>query len=174
MRDNDGNVLFAIYDKTRSAPPAESNGGIVGPRGTFAGIIGCIKSSPANLVTEVGCIVILPAFQRTHVASNAVGILLHYALDLAPHGLGLRRVVWQANELNAPSVRLAQRMGFVLEGILRWDRVLPAGRPGNGIDLRDGDPRAKCPGRNTAMLGLTWDDWEHEGREKVDKIMARV
>lgn len=125
-------------------------------------------------MTEIGCVVILPAFQRTHVASNAVGILLHYALDTAPHGLGLRRVVWQANELNEPSVRLAQRMGFVLEGILRWDRVLPAGRPGNGIALRDEDPRAKCPGRNTAMLGLTWDDWEHEWREKVDAIMARV
>jgi RimJ/RimL family protein N-acetyltransferase len=90
--------------------------------------------------------------------------------------LGLRRIVWQANYLNQGSVRLAQRMGFLTEGILRWDRVLPLGKPadtGNGKPEREGDPRAGCMGRDTIILGLCWDDWENGGREKVESEMAR-
>ncbi|KJA16041.1 hypothetical protein HYPSUDRAFT_47786 [Hypholoma sublateritium FD-334 SS-4] len=168
VRDNPGYVLFAIYDKTRAATPTSA--------GAFAGIIGLINSDPVNLSTEISFVMILPAFQRTHVASHAVGILLHCALDTAPRGLGLRRVVWQAFEQNAPSVRLAQRMGFVPEGVMRWARVLQPSKTdaGNAIAVRDGDPQAKCAGANVAVLSLTWDDWELEWRDKVDGIMARV
>ncbi|KAK0221352.1 hypothetical protein IW262DRAFT_1373079 [Armillaria fumosa] len=56
---------------------------------------------------------ILPAFQRTHATSNAVGILLNCALNLpADGGLGLRRVVWIAGASNAPSVGTATRTGW--------------------------------------------------------------
>lgn len=103
---------------------------------------------------------------------------MHYMLDLPERGgLGLRRVFWQANALNQPSRRLAERMGFRFEGVLRWDRVLPDNKQefGNGVKVREGDPRGdKCVGRDTAMFGHCWDDWEGGGREKVDAIMARV
>lgn len=103
---------------------------------------------------------------------------MHYALDLPDRGgLGLRRVFWQANALNTASRRLAERLGYRFEGILRWDRVLPENKQefGNGTEVRDGDPRGrKCVGRDTAILGHCWDDWEGGGREKVDLIMARL
>ncbi|KAF9481451.1 acyl-CoA N-acyltransferase [Pholiota conissans] len=179
-----GYILFAIYDKTRPSGDSEveskskSESESKHPEGALAGLIGLINSSPANLVTEIGCVMILPPFQRTHVASNAVGLLLHYALNSKSPSpsLGLRKVVWQANALNKPSVRLAERMGFRLEGILKWDRVLPQGKDnaGNGGALREGDPMHGCVGRDTALLSLCWDEWEEGARERVDEIMRRV
>ncbi|KIJ62893.1 hypothetical protein HYDPIDRAFT_62566, partial [Hydnomerulius pinastri MD-312] len=83
---------------------------------------------------EIGVLCILPAFQRTHVASHAVGILLKYAFALPRvtpsgetegHGLGARRVHWYAHPDNEPSLRLAARMGLQREGTLRWSWVLP-------------------------------------------------
>ena len=116
----------------------------------------------------------LPPFQRTHVTTNAIGLLLLYALDLPPHGLGLRRVQWQANKLNTKSVGAAQKLGFKLEAILRWDRVLPATKASvyNGGREREGDPRPGTVGRDTAMLALCWDDWESE-RGRVLQAMDR-
>ena len=178
IQKDSGYIIFAIYDKTK---PSTSNN----EPGAFAGIIGLINTSVLNLATEIGCVVILPAFQRTHVASNAVGILLHYTLDLPSspspvisfkgptNALGLRRIVWQAHHLNKGSIRLAERMGFKLEGVLRWDRVLPSPTVGNGRDVRDGDPRKECVGRDTAMLSLCWDDWEESAKEVVDRAIAR-
>lgn len=146
--------------------------------------MGYINTSFQNLCTEIGAVIILPAFQRTHVASNAVGLLLNYALNLpstSPDdnggGLGLRRVVWQANFLNKGSTRLASRMHFQFEGILRWDRVLPIGKDeaSNGKPTRDGDLRPENVGRDTAIYSLCWDDWELKGaKEKVAGVMARV
>jgi len=174
IRRDPGYILFVVYDKTKPAGSSDHPGAL-------AGIIGLINSSAPNLFTEIGCVTIFPPFQRTHVTSNAVGILLKFTLNLPsqqPGALGLRRVIWQANVLNKASVRLAERMGFKLEGILRWDRVLPASKAavgaGNGKDIRDGDPRKECVGRDTARLGLCWDDWEGGVREEVDKIMQRI
>ncbi|KAF8873242.1 acyl-CoA N-acyltransferase [Infundibulicybe gibba] len=160
-------ILFAIYDKTRPSTA-------YGATHEFAGIVGMINSSAEHLQTEIGYIVVLPPFHRTHVASNVVGLLLHFCLGPPTQGgLGLRRVVWQANSLNAPSIRAAGRMGFRHEGILRWDRVVPPGTQKIGISRvgKDGEERIA---RHIAILGLCWEEWELEGvREMVDKIMAR-
>ena len=182
-----GFLLFAVYDKSSGANNET-------PCGTFAGIIAFKESSVSHLKTEIGTVVILPKFQQTHVASNAVGLLLHYALDLpqavkaadcprSEHNtlpvlaLGLRRVSWAANSHNEASIRLAERLGFRKEGILRWDRVMPKDRKvmgiGNGSAVRNGDARLDCVGRDTVLYSLCWDDWENGGREKVDAIMAR-
>jgi len=174
FRANPGFILFVVYDKTKRACSS-------GHPGALAGLIGLVNTSATNLLTEIGCVTIFPPFQRTHVTSNAVGILLNFCLNLPsrqPGALGLRRVIWQANVLNKPSVRSAERLGFKFEGVLRWDRVLPASKfavgAGNGKDIREGDPRKDCVGRDTVLLGLCWDDWEGGLRETVDAIMRRV
>ncbi|KAH8110050.1 GNAT family acetyltransferase [Phellopilus nigrolimitatus] len=164
------NVLFAILDKT-------------GPEPRVAGIIGLLNTDKANLSTEIGFVLILPAFQRTHVTSNAVGLLLHYCLELPfasfadsggyGPGLGLRRVQWQTHAENARSVRTAERLGFQREGIIRWQRVLREGKAGFEVppERRALDAR---PGRHSWMLSLCWDDWELEGaREAVRSQMNR-
>ena len=150
-----------MYDKTRSS---------------FAGIIGYLNTSFANMSTEIGFVVIMPSFQRTHVTSNAVGLLMRYALELPGNGgMGMRRLVWHATTVNPKSVRTAKRMGFQQEGILRWHMMLRCedAKGGNGKPLRKGDPRASFVGRDTVLLSVCWDDWEAGVRKLVEETMAR-
>ncbi|GAW01310.1 gnat family [Lentinula edodes] len=119
-----------------------------------------------------------------------------------PGGLGLRRVQWSANVHNHGSIGLARKMGFRVEGVRRWARVLDSdkgeggngeggagngeggagngeagagngeGGAGNGIKRRKGDPREECPGRDTVGLAICWDEWEEGGRERVEGILG--
>ncbi len=166
INNGPGETAFAVYDKSKSDH-------------AYAGIITYINSSAEDLVTEIGFVMILPAFQRTHVTSNAVGILMNYALNLPPDGgLGLRRVVWTASASNAPSVSAAKRMGFQMEGVMRWARVWPEAkiRGSGGVRVRKEDPRAEefAYGRNVAVLSLCWDDWEAGTKEQVNAVMTRT
>ncbi|KAJ7494730.1 acyl-CoA N-acyltransferase [Mycena galericulata] len=152
-------IMFAVIDKTR------------GEQGRFAGVIGLFYTSSQNLSTEIGPVICFPEFQRTFVTSNAIGILLKYALDLPKDGgLGLRRVQWMAHPLNTASVRAAERMGMKLEGTLRWTWVLPSGKEGK----QAGEGRGEGLGRDSVLLATYWDDWENGGREEVEKILERT
>ncbi|KAJ7677905.1 acyl-CoA N-acyltransferase, partial [Mycena polygramma] len=164
VQPNRGIVLFAVFDTTTPDAPQ------------LAGMIGLFNTSAANLSTEIGFVITLPHLQRTHVTTNAAGLLLHWTLDApADGGLGLRRVAWKANSNNARSVRVAERLGFRREGVLRWDLVLPEwkGETGNGGGVRTGDSMPGCTGRDTVVLSLCWDDWEGGARGLVDGLMQR-
>jgi RimJ/RimL family protein N-acetyltransferase len=165
IRRRPTNILFAIIDKARGD--------------AFAGLIGLIGASPTNLSVEIGWIVVFPEFRRTYVTSNAVGLLLNYCLQLpsAPperRGLGFRRVQWSAHPENQPSIALAKRMGFKEEGLMRWTWVVPQVVEGNGIPLRDGDPKSPNPGRHSAVFSLCADDWENGARELVRHMIDRL
>lgn len=157
--------LFAIYDKTRGD--------------ALAGMIGYLNTSFSDLSTEIAFVVILPEFQRTHVTTHAIGLLMQYALNVPsdPHmpGLGLRRLQWRASSANDRSVNAAKRMGFQLEGIIRWAFVLNENnaKQSNGKDVREGDPRGKLLGRDNAMLSVCWDDWEDGVKDLVQAKMDR-
>ncbi|RPD54563.1 hypothetical protein L226DRAFT_539290 [Lentinus tigrinus ALCF2SS1-7] len=132
----------------------------------FAGICAYINTSAANLSTEIGALICVPAFQRTGVTSAAVALLMQYALRLPSEGgLGLRRVQWQAHESNERSIGLARKHEFQLEGIIRWQRVLPGHKP--GVKQREGDSSPGTMGRHTALLSVCWDDWEQGVKEKI-------
>jgi hypothetical protein len=134
-----------------------------------------LETSPEDLRTEIGFVVAFPKYQRTHLTSNMVGLLLQFCLELPENGgLGLRRVQWQANARNTVSVKTALRMGFLQEGVKRWERIVLAseGKPNTTERLpREGDPRRADLGRHTAVLGLCWDDWEDGARERVLELM---
>ncbi|KAF9039319.1 hypothetical protein BJ165DRAFT_1596791 [Panaeolus papilionaceus] len=134
------------------------------------------KTKPA-----AGCIIIFPPFQRTHVASNAIGLLLGYALntsDVQEGALGLRRVARQANYRNKASVGAAERMGYKREALTKWERVLPPRKElvgaGNRVTLRADDPKPDHPGRITVILGFSWEDWENGEREKIQERSSRL
>jgi len=156
-------VVYAAYDKVFESEP------------TPAGVVALLETYPQNLSTEVGLLVTFPRYQRTHLTSNMVGLLLQYCLELPENGgLGLRRVQWQANVQNAASINASKRMGFLWEGVKRWDRVIPAsvGKPNTVERLpREGDSRMADLGRHTALLAVCWDDWEDGTREKVKELM---
>jgi RimJ/RimL family protein N-acetyltransferase len=165
VRSHPAYILFAIIDKARDD--------------AFAGVIGLFGASPTNLSIEIAWIVVFPEFRRTYVTSNAVGLVLNYCLELpsAPperRGLGFRRVQWSAHPENQPSIALAKRMGFKEEGLLRWARVVPQIVEGNGIPLRDGDPKSPSPGRDSGVLSLCADDWENGGRDLVLHMIDRL
>ena len=187
VRSGPGETLFAVLAKL--SPSDE--------RGSLAGVIGLLNASPNNGSVEIGFvnplrkigaplistsvfglienwqITILPPFQRTHVASSAVGLLIAYSLDLPPDGLGLRRCQWQAHACNEPSRRLAQRMGFTFEGVQRFQRVIPLHKSGNGFDvsqLPEATGVKLGNARDTAIFAHYCDEWE-EKRNLVLKMM---
>ncbi|KAG6845001.1 hypothetical protein H0H87_001773 [Tephrocybe sp. NHM501043] len=162
IRSDPGSVLFAIIDKTKG-----EDGEL---KARLAGIIGLLKCIPGNRAVEIGPVIILPAFQRSFVSSNAIGVLLKYLLDVPSEGgVGFRRVAWTANPLNQASVRAAERVGFRQEGTLRWTWCLPSGIKGGMA----GEERGNALGRDSVMLALCWDDWENGGKEHVKNLIQR-
>lgn len=159
-------VMFLVIDKTKTPEQGMS--------GRIAGQLALMKALVDNLTSEIGFVVILPEAQRTHVTSNAVGLLLKYALNSptkagAP-GLGMRRVDWRAHSWNGPSIATAKRLGFQEEGTLRWYVKLPLGKDGDAPREEDRD---QAKGRHTAFLAMCWDHWDAQGREHVEKQMER-
>ncbi|KAI0338785.1 hypothetical protein BDW22DRAFT_1432305 [Trametopsis cervina] len=154
IRRDPANVLLAIIDKTKPNP---AHGG------SLAGTIGFWSSS-------------FPEFQRTHVATNAVGVLMRHCLDLPtanPPGLGLRRVEWKAHAKNLGSARLAERMGFRREGMMRWHWAVDPALAKDGDKPREGDKFPDRYGRGTVILATCWDDWENGVRDVVKKNVDR-
>ncbi|KAF9227159.1 acyl-CoA N-acyltransferase [Gyrodon lividus] len=168
-RDNTA-VMFAVIDTTRPDPKHPEW------EGSLAGMFGLLGTDKTRLVTEIGPAIVLPAFQRTHVGSHAVGLLLKHVLDVAPSGFGFRKVKWAASPLNLPSHNLAKRMGFQFEGVIRWKYVLPKveGYHKLGKDARVGDGGNGLLGRDSSEWALCWDEWEGGGRELVERAFARV
>ncbi|KAK6340593.1 hypothetical protein TWF696_008919 [Orbilia brochopaga] len=167
-------MLYAVIDKSKPSDGVDDDG-------VLAGLISYISTSPTNLCTEIAFVITLPPFQRTHVTSNAVGLLLNFALNSPDEGgLGFRRVQWMTSTVNYRSIRTAEKMGFTKEGIIRWDRLYPGGRrkgklssgkslqaKGRATHMDEDDL-----GRDSVMLSMCWDDWFLEGkREHVNGRM---
>lgn len=166
IRASPEECLFAVIDKAPAVGAGKPQ------KGKYAGIIALSAANPVNAVTEMGAI-IFPEFQRTHVATNAIGLLLLYTLDPpSAGGLGLRRVEWQCHAGNAASRRAALRMGFEFEGIARWQRVFPRSKTGlavEALEKRNGT-KGELPGRHTAIFSIVWDEWD----EKRPKVVAQM
>jgi len=156
-------LLLAIIDRTKGNDGQDLEA-------SLAGMIAFLRSSAIHRVVEIGMVVVLPEFQRTHVSSHAVGLMLKYALDPpSKGGAGYRRVSWVCAPENKASQRTAARMGFKLEGLMRWYRILGSGKTGNEVD----GERGKGNGMHGMLLSLCWDDWEHGGRDVVETQMSR-
>ena len=158
MRNLETWVVVPIVDSVeRGEPPLT------------AGIVALISDHP-NLATEMG-IILLPEWHRTFVSTHAVGVLLRHCFEpIDQGGRALRRVEWRTSVRNEGSARLAKRMGFQQEGILRWLLVLPAGKIG---EHRTGKEE-ELPGRHTIILSVCWDDWESEAfQQEFQRQMLR-
>jgi RimJ/RimL family protein N-acetyltransferase len=91
-----------------------------------------------------------------------------YVLDAQPEGLGLRRCVWQCNAANEASRRAASRMGFAFEGVQRFQRVVPKGKIGNGVEMEG----TLGESRDSAVFAHYCDRWPQE-RGRVLDVMER-
>ncbi len=97
-----------------------------------------------NGVTEIGHIWFGPELQRTRGATEALFLLLCYAMD----DQGYRRMQWRCNALNARSRSAARRLGFRFEGIFYNNLIF------------------KGMNRDTAWYSILDDEWP-EVREKI-------
>lgn len=168
IRQHSDRILFAIYLKegivNRRIPGTEEIEEIRVADGTFAGTTGLTDAVPRNSIVEIGHVIILPKFHRTFVNTVSTSLLLKHLLDPISAGdLQMRRVQWQANGSNQPSIAAAQRLGFELEGIMRYARTvndnkecvskLPNERS-NGLPVVDASGSKIGIGRHSAMLAL--------------------
>lgn len=168
---NPAHTTFAIIDKTRGRSPED-------PEGELAGMVAYINTSRAHLSSEVGAIVVLPGYQRSHVASNTVGLMLRhgFAPAGAEGGMGLQRFQWHCSTANTASARVAERMGFEKVGRIPYHMKFPlgkrSGKLGNGKPLPPGS-HPDDVWRDSFYYSLSWDVWQSEAREKVEKAMSR-
>jgi len=84
------------------------------------GIVTLMEIRPAMRVIEMGSIVYSPALQRTPAATEAQYLVADYVFGT----LGYRRYEWKCNALNAPSMRAAERLGFIYEGTFRQHMIV--------------------------------------------------
>ncbi len=162
LRTSPEDCLYAVIDKVAASGAS------------FAGVVSLSATNPANAVTEIG-VITFPAFQGTHVTTNAIGLLLLWTLDPpSAGGLGLRRIVWKTHVENTVSRKTALRMGFEFEGVARWERVFPRGQEAlsaEGLEKRNGTT-GELPGRHTAIFSIVWDEWDDK-RPNIVALMER-
>lgn len=82
--------------------------------GRLLGFFAYVRILPAEGSIEIGSIVLVPEIQRTVAATEAQYLMMRQAFEL-----GYRRYEWKCDDLNAPSRRAAERLGFRYEGTFR-------------------------------------------------------
>jgi RimJ/RimL family protein N-acetyltransferase len=83
--------------------------------GKAAGIGAFMRCDAPNGVIEIGHIWMSPGLQKSREATEAIFLMIRHCFD----DLGVRRLEWKCDSLNAPSRKAAERFGFTFEGIFR-------------------------------------------------------
>ena len=109
---SDAEMLWAVRPHIVAEGGAVEGGGAVS--GPAAGWLGLLDAQPAHAAIELGNIWFPPGLARTRAATEAMFMLLDHVFTL-----GYRRVAWKCDALNTASRRAAERLGFVLDGVLR-------------------------------------------------------
>lgn len=92
--------------------------------GTVAGSTRFMKADLPNRRVEIGFTFIAKSFQRSPINTEAKLLMLSHAFD----ELGVNRVEFLTDYLNANSRRAILRLGAKKEGVLRNHMVMPDGR----------------------------------------------
>ena len=88
--------------------------------GKACGMGAFMRSDAANGVIEIGHIWMAPALQKTREATEAIFLMIRHCFD----DLGVRRLEWKCDALNAPSRKAAERFGFSFEGIFHQHMIV--------------------------------------------------
>ncbi len=79
-----------------------------------------MRNDATNGVIEIGNIWMSPELQQTREATEAIYLMMRYCFD----DLGVRRLEWKCDSLNAPSRKAADRFGFTYEGTFRQHYII--------------------------------------------------
>lgn len=83
------------------------------------GFCSFLRIDSLNGVIEIGHLAFGPNLQKTTLATEAICLLIKYALKL-----GYRRIEWKCNTRNLQSKKSAERFGFKFEGEFRQAAVV--------------------------------------------------
>lgn len=83
--------------------------------GKPVGTLALMRIDPAQGVIEVGSVTFSPLLKQSALSTEAQYLLMAYAFD----ELGYRRYEWKCDDLNLPSRKAADRLGFKYEGTFR-------------------------------------------------------
>lgn len=96
-----------------------------------------MRCDAPNGAIEIGHIWMSPALQQTREATEAIFLMIRHCFD----DLGVRRLEWKCDALNAPSRKAALRFGFSFEGVFRQHLIV------------------KGRNRDTAWFAIIDKDW---------------
>jgi RimJ/RimL family protein N-acetyltransferase len=105
--------------------------------GEALGMGAFMRFDAPNGAIEIGNIWMAPALQRTREATEAIYLMMRHCFD----DLGVRRLEWKCDALNAPSRKAAARFGFEFEGLFRQHYII------------------KGRNRDTAWFAMIDKDW---------------
>jgi len=117
--------------------------------GKACGQVSFLDIQPENGVIEIGSIWFSSTLRRTTGATEALYLMLRYAMD----DLKYRRMQWRCNALNAASRAAARRLGFRFEGIF-YNHMIFKGK-----------------NRDTAWYSILDDEWP-EVRAILERWLA--
>lgn len=86
----------------------------------IAGLATYCSNVPDALRIELGGIWYAPYYQRSHVNSQTIYLMLQHAFET----LGYRRVEWKCDAHNQRSRKAALRLGFQFEGIFKQHMII--------------------------------------------------
>jgi RimJ/RimL family protein N-acetyltransferase len=113
--------------------------------GHAVGMAAFMRCDAPNGVIEIGHIWMSPGLQKTREATEAIYLMIRHCFD----DLGVRRLEWKCDALNAPSRKAAERLGFAFEGIFRQHLIV------------------KGRNRDTAWYAMLDKDW-HRVRDAFE------
>ena len=125
MAVSQGEIVWVVRPHDKNGQP-----------GSAAGWLALLDIRPGDAAIELGNIWFPPGLARSRAATEAMFLLLNEAFTL-----GYRRVSWKCNLLNLASMRAAERLGFIQEGVLRAHMVVRGHR------------------RDTAYYSMLDDEW---------------
>jgi RimJ/RimL family protein N-acetyltransferase len=88
--------------------------------GKAVGMGSFMRNDAGNGVIEIGHIWMSSELQQTREATEAIYLMMRHCFD----DLGVRRLEWKCDSLNAPSRKAADRFGFTFEGIFRQHYII--------------------------------------------------
>jgi RimJ/RimL family protein N-acetyltransferase len=123
---------------------------------------------PEDGAIEIGSIWFSPALQRTRAATEAVFLLMQYAMD----ELHYARLVWRCVDANQASMNAAARYGFTPEGVWRGSAFIKHRRRDEAWHAI---LAAEWPARRAAIRAwLADENFDQHGHARTRLVQSRA
>lgn len=133
-----------------------------------AGLLSFLRIAPHDGCIEIGHIAFGRAMQRSPASTEAIWLLMSLAMDT----LGNRRLEWKCNGRNQRSLRAAERLGFVQEGLFRQHAVIKGrNRDTAWFSIIDSE-WPQC--RDALQRWLSPDNFDEQGKQRQRLEALRI